>query len=322
MADKLLKTLNFGTGDLYHPAPDAANVTQDSTHRFVTDAEKTAWNGKADVADIPTVPTKVSAFQNDAGYLTEHQDISKKADLGSDGKVPAAQLPSYVDDVLEAASKDAFPTTGESGKIYVDQATNKTYRWSGSAYVEISASLALGETSSTAYAGDKGKATTEKVDAHVANTDIHVTADQKATWDDHIDDTTKHITAAERTAWNAKSDFSGSYNDLTDKPAGYTHPTYTPKAAGMYKVTVDGTGHVSAAVAVTKDDITGLGIPAQDTVYTHPDSHPASMITQDSTHRMVSDTQISTWNGKADVADIPTALNVVDDGEGNLTITL
>jgi hypothetical protein len=47
----------------------------------------------------------------------------------------------------------------------------------------------------------------------------------------------------------------------------YTHPTYTEKSAGLYKVTVDGTGHVSAATAVTKDDITGLGIPAQDTTY-------------------------------------------------------
>ena len=47
--------------------------------------------------------------------------------------------------------------TGETGKIYVDLSTNKTYRWSGSAFVEISASLALGETSSTAYRGDRGK---------------------------------------------------------------------------------------------------------------------------------------------------------------------
>ena len=80
------------------------------------------------------------------------------ATLGSDGKVPATQLPSYVDDVLEFDNKAAFPATGEAGKIYVAKDTNLTYRWGGSAYVEISVSLALGETSSTAYAGDKGKA--------------------------------------------------------------------------------------------------------------------------------------------------------------------
>ena len=80
------------------------------------------------------------------------------AELDSNSKVPAAQLPSYVDDVLEYANLAAFPATGEDSKIYVAEDTNKTYRWSGSAYVEISESLALGETSSTAYAGDKGAA--------------------------------------------------------------------------------------------------------------------------------------------------------------------
>ena len=50
----------------------------------------------------------------------------------------------------------------------------------------------------------------------------------------------------------------------------YTHPSYTAKSSGFYKVTVDATGHVSAVTAVTKSDITGLGIPGQDTVYTHP----------------------------------------------------
>ena len=47
----------------------------------------------------------------------------------------------------------------------------------------------------------------------------------------------------------------------------YTHPSYTAKTSGLYKVTVDATGHVSAATAATKADITGLGIPEQDTTY-------------------------------------------------------
>lgn len=80
------------------------------------------------------------------------------AELDSTGKVPAAQLPSYVDDVLEFSTKDQFPQTGETGKIYVAKDTNLTYRWTGTQYLEISQSLALGETPSTAYPGDKGKA--------------------------------------------------------------------------------------------------------------------------------------------------------------------
>lgn len=87
------------------------------------------------------------------------------AELDSTGKVPASQLPSYVDDVVEGtyASSTSFKdstgtaVTGETGKIYVDTTSNKTYRWSGSAFVEISSSLALGTTSSTAYRGDRGK---------------------------------------------------------------------------------------------------------------------------------------------------------------------
>lgn len=79
------------------------------------------------------------------------------AELDSTGKVPAAQLPSYVDDVLEFSTKAQFPQIGETGKIYVSKDTNLTYRWTGTQYLEISQSLALGETPSTAYPGDKGK---------------------------------------------------------------------------------------------------------------------------------------------------------------------
>lgn len=95
--------------------------------------------------------------------LDDKIDISVKgtangvAELDENGKVPSAQLPSYVDDVLEYSSISAFPATGETGKIYVALDTNKTYRWGGTEYVEISESLALGETSSTAYRGDRGK---------------------------------------------------------------------------------------------------------------------------------------------------------------------
>lgn len=80
---------------------------------------------------------------------------ANKADLVN-GVVPTSQLPSYVDDMLEYTALNAFPATGESGKIYVAQDTNLIYRWSGSQYIEVSKSLALGETSATAYRGDRG----------------------------------------------------------------------------------------------------------------------------------------------------------------------
>lgn len=129
------------------------------------------------------------------------------AELGSDGKVPSSQLPSYVDDVLEYANLSSFPATGETGKIYIAQDTNKTYRWSGSAYVEISASLALGATSSTAFRGDYGN--------------------------------------------------SAYAHAVTNKGSAFS--------SGLYKITTNNEGHVTAATSVEKSDITALGIPASDT---------------------------------------------------------
>lgn len=117
------------------------------------------------------------------------------AELGEDGKVPSSQLPSYVDDVLEYELKAQFPIPGESGKIYVDLTTHLCWRWGGSAYAEISPSLALGETSSTAYRGDRGK-----------------------TAYDHVSDSDKHITASERTK------LAGIETGATN----YTHPTNHP----------------------------------------------------------------------------------------------
>lgn len=76
--------------------------------------------------------------------ITDAINVSEKgaangiASLDSGGKVPANQLPSFVDDVLEYSALSSFPADGETGKIYVAIDTNKTYRWSGSTYIEIS----------------------------------------------------------------------------------------------------------------------------------------------------------------------------------------
>lgn len=102
---------------------------------------------------------ELTAFKNTKGKA------NGLASLDDSGKVPSTQLPSYVDDVLEFDQLDQLPKPGESGKIYVVTSTNLQYRWSGTDYVEISKSLALGETSSTAYPGDKGKATTDVVNS-------------------------------------------------------------------------------------------------------------------------------------------------------------
>lgn len=85
--------------------------------------------------------------------------------LDGNALISSLYLPSYVDDVLEFDSISAFPATGERGKIYVALDSNLTYRWTGSQYTEISKSLALGETSETAYPGNKGKENRDSIDA-------------------------------------------------------------------------------------------------------------------------------------------------------------
>ena len=95
------------------------------------------------------------------------------ASLDSTGKVPAAQLPSYVDDVIEGTYVNATtfhdtegsPVTPESGKLYIDTTTDKEYRWSGTQFSSIRDGIALGETAETAYAGNKGKANADAIAA-------------------------------------------------------------------------------------------------------------------------------------------------------------
>jgi hypothetical protein len=96
------------------------------------------------------------------------------AGLDSNGKVAAAQLPSYVDDVIEAANFAALPVTGETSKIYVALDNGKIYRWSGSAYVEISASP--GSTDSVTEGSTNLYFTTQRArDAFSASTGITIT---------------------------------------------------------------------------------------------------------------------------------------------------
>lgn len=186
----------FARGDHVHPSDTSkadktatvSNVAYDGTNKKIT---KTINGTTSDVITIATLKDELGAG-----------DPNGLAELDANGLVPASQLPSYVDDVLEYASLSNFPATGETGKIYVALDTNKTYRWSGTTYVEISESLALGETSSTAYRGDRGAAAY----AHA----------------------------------------------VTNKGSAF--------ASGLYKITTNSEGHVTAATAVTKSDITDLGI--------------------------------------------------------------
>lgn len=143
----------------------------------VTNLQTSITNGTITAAKATSATNSTNATNDSDGnkISTTYLKASTRgatngvASLGSDGKIPASQLPSYVDDVIEGYYKNGkfykesgatTEITGETGKIYVDLNTNVTYRYTGNTsapYCEISASLAIGETSSTAYSGASGK---------------------------------------------------------------------------------------------------------------------------------------------------------------------
>lgn len=128
-------------------------------YQLSTGADYTRESSWILIGDTSELNSKVQQFINSKGAP------NGLASLNESGVIPSTQLPSYVDDVVEVAAFSNLPSKGEPGKIYIVTSTNIQYRWSGTAYVEISKSIALGETSSTAYPGDKGKATTDVVNS-------------------------------------------------------------------------------------------------------------------------------------------------------------
>ena len=207
---------------------------------------------------------------NDAQVKRSEMGVANGvATLDSDGKVPASQLPSYVDDVLEYDNKAAFPATGESDKIYVAKDTNLTYRWSGSAYVEISVSLALGETSSTAYAGDKGKALAERMttaETNIASNDSDIAALQdRAT---KLEDGTTPAGKATKLATARKISLTGdatgntTFDGSADKSIAVTLAN-TGVTAGTYSaVAVDAKGRVTAGNQIIEWGTSGQTEPS------------------------------------------------------------
>jgi hypothetical protein len=102
-----------------------------------------------------------------------------------------------------------------------------------------------------------------------------------------------------------------------DTVGGFTVGVSVPAGAKFTDTVTTVNGKTGA---IAKADIVALGIPAQDTVYTHPANHPASIITQDSNNRFVTDVEKNNWNSKADVSDIPTSLSQLTNDSGFITI--
>ena len=234
-------------------------------------------------ADIPNITkSKISDFSHSHGNITNAGKITganaKVVVTSADGtittsdvnaadlialenqKIPASYLPSYVDDVVEgylyngafyqeAAHSNVI--TAETDKIYVDLSTNKTYRYGGSSYVEISASLALGTTSSTAFAGDKGQtAYSHATDANKLTTAQSMGLYKIATTDQG------HISSV---AAVGVSDlplaFDETYNASTNKIATVTTVTNKINALDVSNISGFGAGKTLSTLTETNGKI-------------------------------------------------------------------
>ncbi len=195
------------------------------TKGVVNDAEGEVWistngnyTGKFKTTNLTNNITLEMPVKNTGTYTIATTDLigaaNGLAELDGTGKVPSSQLPSFIDDVVEYANLAAFPVTGESGKIYVALNTNITYRWAGSTYVEISPSLALGETIDSAYRGDRGKIAydhsqlTSSNPHNVTKTDVGLSnvPNLDATNPVNIVQTSSYrfVTDSEKSTWNGK----------------------------------------------------------------------------------------------------------------------
>ena len=143
---------------------------------------------------------------------------------------------------MEYTDLASFPVTGETGKIYVDKATNKTYRWSGSAYVVISETLALGETSATAYRGDKGKTAYDHSQLSSGNPHSVSKSDVGLGNADNTSDEDKPISTAQQGALDLKvniADLDVVYSTDIDRIGYFTYKENNVVSTTISQLAVD-----------------------------------------------------------------------------------
>jgi hypothetical protein len=224
--------------------------------------------------NLDAVSAVADGVQSDlADFMATKGQNSGLASLDSGGKVPSAQLPSYVDDVLEYGSTASFPVTGETGKIYVAQDTNYEYRWSGSTYIRLVASPgstdAVPEGTTNLYFSD-ARAQSANVAALALKANLESpaftgtpTGITKAHVGlgsvDNTADSAKPVSTAQQTALDTKAPLAS--------PALTGNPTAPTQAAGNNSTRIATTAYVDARTPPILVVTTMPGTPVAGTLY-------------------------------------------------------
>lgn len=183
------------------------------------------------------------------------------ATLDSGGKIPSSQLPSYVDDVVEYANLESFPVSGVSGILYIDIATNKQYRWSGSTYQQITSGAV------DSVAGKTGVVTLDKTDVGLSNVDNTADNVKSVLFASKLT-TSRSITIMGDISWSVN--FDGSTNvtaDATLSSTGVSAGTYKSVTVGADGRITNGTNPNTISGFGITDAYTKLDIGAIDTDY-------------------------------------------------------
>ena len=244
---------------------NSAIVETDATGKFITTSKNTAYNKHFGTLNGEVARGDASYLKADTYTKTEadnllnlKQNTSEKghvngyASLDGAGKVPASQLPSFVDDVVEYADVASFPTTGETGKVYVALDTNLTYRWSGSVYVKLNdVDLTnyfnkVSDTTDNITEGTKKFTTQADIDK-LAGIEPNATADQTASeiktlYESNSD--TNAFTDAEKTKLSQQS--GTNTGDETTLSIQTKRPLKTVKGQSL-----EGSGNID----LTKSDV-------------------------------------------------------------------
>lgn len=293
--NKIIKSALDGKSNTSHTHDDRYYTESEINTKLDAKANSSHTHTKAQITDFPTsmpasdVPAWAKAASKPSYTINEVSGNLPASRIS--GTIAAANLPSYVDDVLEGylnggkfySTKDSSGAysgeiKAEAGKIYVDLSNNKTYRWSGSAYVVISETIALGTTHSTAGYGDESRAAynhstkTSGNPHHVTKADVGLSSvENKSSATIRSEITKANVTTA-----------LGYTPPTTNTNTHYTTRVVAGAASGTVNAaTTNGNTHIN----VTDDNVFRSGVVIKGTGATSVTSDASGNITINSTDR-------------------------------------